>query len=215
LIYLSTTGALRPYDNVIVTWKTVRRVVALNAVVVALWLVVGVAGALGTWLWWLVAALPMATLVAAPFALYRISEGRTWPTWVGFVPALVLLLTALAVPGDWYMRAAGTPVAATVGAVSCVENRDGSCLYSYVLHDPAGERLPGDFRDTAEHPQGSRIDVLTDPREIFGPRPADEVDSRVFDVITLVAFLVFAAITIAAGVIGNRRRRDREPAPLI
>ncbi|WP_146169437.1 hypothetical protein [Actinoplanes italicus] len=79
-------------------WGTVRRVAVLNAVVVAVWLVVGVAGALGTWLWWLVAALPMAALVAGPFARYRISEGRTWPTWVGFVPVLVLLLTALAVP---------------------------------------------------------------------------------------------------------------------
>jgi hypothetical protein len=207
LILLSPRAVRAAYDNVIVNWKTVRRVVALNAVVVALWLVVGVAGALGTWLWWLVAALPMAALVAAPFALYRISEGRTWPTWVGFVPALVLLLTALAVPGDWYMRTAGAPVAATVGAATCMENRDGGCLYSYALHDPAGARLPGDFRDTAEHAAGSRIDVLTDPREIFGPRPADEVNSRVFDVITLVAFLMFVAVTIAAGVIGDRRRR--------
>jgi hypothetical protein len=201
------TRVFRPYDNVIMKLKTLRRVAVLNAAVVALWLVVGVAGALGTWLWWLVAALPMAALVAAPFALHRISDGRTWPTWVGFVPVLVLLLTALAVPGDWYMRAAGIPVTATVGAATCVENRDGGCLYSYVLHDATGERLPGDFRDTAEHPEGSGIEVLTDPRGIFGPRPAGEVNSRVFDVITLVAFLFLVAITVAAGVIGDRRRR--------
>ncbi|MEU4426445.1 hypothetical protein AB0F81_37965 [Actinoplanes sp. NPDC024001] len=185
------------------TWG---RVAALLAATVALWLVVGVAGALGTWLWWLVAAVPMAAFVAGPFLLYRVSAGRTWPTWVAFLPVLVLLMTALAVPGDLYMRTEGTPAAATVAEAVCAETREGRCLYSYTLRDQDGQELAGDFRDTVEYPPGSRIDVVTDPRGIFGPRLAVDVQSRVFEVITLIAFGLYALIALIAGFVGDRRR---------
>ncbi|MBG0565583.1 hypothetical protein [Actinoplanes aureus] len=183
------------------TW---RRVAALLIATVALWLVVGVAGSLGTWLWWLVAAAPMAAFVAAPFALYWISGGRTWPTWVAFVPALVLLMTALAVPGDFYMRELGTPAAATVGEATCTDNGEGRCLYNYTLYDGAGRVLPGEFRDTVEYAAGSRLDVVTDPRGYFGPRLAADVRSRVFEVITLIAFALYLLVVVAAGLIGRR-----------
>lgn len=187
------------------TWIQVAALLLGTAV---LWLVVGVAGSLGTWLWWLIAAVPMAAFIAAPFALYWISAGRTWPTWVAFLPALVLLMTALAVPGDWYMRTAGTPATAVVGDATCAETREGRCLYNYTLLDRDGQPLEGEFRDTVEYSPGSEMQVVTDPRGVFGPRLAIDVQSRVFEVITLIAFAVYALVAAAAGIIGARRRRS-------
>ena len=193
------------YQNVIMKGTTWRRVAVLLVAMIALWVVVGVTGSLGAWWWWIIAAGPMAAMAAAPFGLFWISRGRTWPTWVAFLPALTLMMTALAVPGDCYMREFGTPASATVGAVTCSETSEDRCLYSYTLHDAAGRVLPGEFRDTVEYAAGSRIEVVTDPRGLFGPRLAVDVRSRVFEVITLIAFGLFALVTLIAGAVGRRR----------
>ena len=147
----------------------------------ATWLVVGVAAALSTTLWWIIAAVPMLGLLFAPFSLARFSGGRTWPSWVAFPFTLALMLTAYAVPGDWYLREADTRVTATVQDASCMQTKEGRCLYAYTLTGPEGVELPGDFRDTAQYPAGSAVDVVTDPRL---PRPAARrgpADPRVRD----------------------------------
>ncbi|GGM73467.1 hypothetical protein ACFFX1_47360 [Dactylosporangium sucinum] len=174
------------------------RAVALIAATAVVWLVAGAAGALGSWWWWVVAAVPTAALLAAPFLLYWISKGRTGPTWVAFAAMLVLVPTAYAVPGDWYLRLAGDPVTTVVMSARCSENRDGRCLYNYTLADVEGE-----YRDTAEYPPGTSLQVVTDPRGVFGPRLAADLDGRVFDIAAAVAFALFAAAAIAAALLGR------------
>ncbi|WP_433040343.1 hypothetical protein [Dactylosporangium sp. CS-033363] len=176
----------------------------LVAATALVWLAAGIAGALGGWLWWAVAALPTAALLAAPIVLYKTSGGRTWPTWVAYGFVFVLLLTAYAAPGDWYMRAAGSRTTATVREVACMETSQGRCLYHYTLHDPAGTPLPGVFRDSVEYEYGAPLDVVVDPRNLLAPRLAADLDSRVFDVLTLVAFAGFAATVAAAHLAGRR-----------
>ncbi|MER7002772.1 hypothetical protein ABT297_06965 [Dactylosporangium sp. NPDC000555] len=192
------------------SWPHAALLVAATALV---WLIAGVAGALGSWVWWAVAALPTAALLVAPILLFWLSGERTWPTWVAFAFVFVLLLTAYAGPGDWYLRAAGTHTTATVREVSCLETSRGRCLYRYTLHDASGTPLPGEFRDTVEYEYGSPVDVVVDPRGLLGPRLAADLDSRVFDVMALVGFAGFAATAAAATAVGRVRRDPDQPAP--
>ncbi|BCJ68453.1 hypothetical protein GCM10009779_50340 [Polymorphospora rubra] len=187
------------------TWVAV-----LLAVTVLTWLVVGVATALGGWIGWLVAAVPIVVFIALPFSLYWLSEGRTGPSWVALIFTIALLVTAVAVPGDRYMRAVGTPVTATVSDVSCsYENRSGRCLYDYTLRGPDGRTLPGAFQDTVEYPPGSSLSVVADPRGVIAPRLAADLETTwIFDIATLVAFAGFAATAVLAAVLGERRRRE-------
>ncbi|MFF5225158.1 hypothetical protein [Dactylosporangium sp. NPDC000521] len=189
-------------------WPHAALLVAATSLV---WLIAGFAGALGGSLWWVVAAVPSAALLVVPFLLFRLSAERIWPTWVALGFVFVLLLTAFAGPADWYLRAAGTRTTATVRDVSCMESRDGRCLYNYTLHDAAGEPLPGEFRDTVEYESGAAVDVVVDPRGLLGPRLAADLDSRVFDVITLIGFAGLAA-TIAAATALGRRATAKHPA---
>ncbi|MEV6929374.1 hypothetical protein AB0M46_33460 [Dactylosporangium sp. NPDC051485] len=176
----------------------------LVAATALVWLIAGVAGALGGWMWWAVAAVPTVALLVVPILLFWLSGERIWPTWVAFAFVFVLLLTAYAGPGDWYLRAAGTRTTATVREVSCLETRNGRCLYRYRLHDASGAPLPGEFRDTAEYEYGSPVDVFVDPRGLLGPRLAADLDSRAFDVMALVGFAGFAATVAAATAVGRR-----------
>ncbi|MEV8515177.1 hypothetical protein [Dactylosporangium sp. NPDC051484] len=185
------------------SWPHAALLVGATALV---WLIAGVAGALGSWVWWAVAALPTAALLVAPILLFWLSGERTWPTWVAFAFVFVLLLTAYAGPGDWYLRAAGTRTTATVREMSCLETstRHGRCLYRYTLHDASGAPLPGEFRDTVVYEYGSPVDVVVDPRGLLGPRLAADLDSRVFDVMALVGFAGFAATVAGATAVGRR-----------
>ncbi|WP_238016721.1 hypothetical protein KZZ52_19580 [Dactylosporangium sp. AC04546] len=174
------------------------RAVALIVATAVVWLLAGAAGALGSSWWWLVAAVPTVALLAAPFLLYPISKGRTGPAWVAFAAMLALLPTAYAVPGDWYMRYAGERTSTVVMSATCSENRDGRCLYNYTLADVEGE-----YRDTAEYPPGTPLEVVTDPRGVFGPRLAVDLESRIFDIAAAVAFALFAAAAITAALLGR------------
>ncbi|MER7276513.1 hypothetical protein ABT369_18925 [Dactylosporangium sp. NPDC000244] len=193
-----------------------RHAALLVAATAVVWLIAGVAVALGGRMWWAVAALPIAALLVPPILLFRLSGERTWPTWVAFGFVFVLLLTAYAGPGDWYLRAAGTRTTATVREVSCPaptrDARTNRCLYTYKLYDASGAQLPGEFRDTVEYEYGSPVDVVVDPHGLLGPRLAADLDTRVFDVLALAGFAGFAA-TVAAAAHAGRRTRKPQAGP--
>jgi hypothetical protein len=201
--FATVAGGPSP-DNRIMQRRVWARAGGLLLATAAIWLVVGIAAALGTTLWWIIAAVPMLGLLFAPFSLARFSGGRTWPSWVAFPCTLALMLTAYAVPGDWYLREAGTRVTATVQDASCMQTKEGRCLYAYTLTGPEGAELPGDFRDTAQYPAGSAVDVVTDPRGYLGPRLAVDLQTRAFEIAALVAYAGFAAATAAAVLVGRR-----------
>ncbi|MEV7228709.1 hypothetical protein AB0M79_17045 [Polymorphospora sp. NPDC051019] len=189
-------------------------VAGLLAVTVLAWLVLGVGSALASPVWWLVAAVPIVVFIALPFSLYWLSEGRTGPSWVAFVFAIVLAGSAFAVPAEWHMRAVGNPVTATVGDATCHYNaRTGRCLYSYTLTGPDGTTLPGKLQETGEYPPGSSLEVITDPLGVFAPRLAVDLETTwVFEVAALVAFAGFAGAIVVAAVLGERRRRGHPAA---
>ncbi|UWZ34084.1 hypothetical protein Drose_22820 [Dactylosporangium roseum] len=195
------------------------RAVALIAGTAVLWLLTGAASALGFALWWVVAIVPTLGLLAAPFLLFGISKGRTGPTWGALAAMLVLLPTAYAVPGDWYMRQTGVPTTSIVMSATCTEDRTGRCLYNYTIADVEGE-----YRDTAEYPPGTRLELVIDPHGFFGPRLAADLESRVFDIAAAGAFLGFSAAAVAAALLartgpvdgdgaGRRRRTPRGSSP--
>jgi hypothetical protein len=185
-------------------WRTWGKAGGLLLATAGLWLVVGVGAALGTGLWWLITAGPLVAMLYTPFWLGRFSGRWTWPTWVAFPFTLALMLTAYAVPGDWYMREYGARVTGTVQDASCTETKEGRCFYAYTLTGPDGSDLPGDFRDTVEYQQGAAIDVVIDPRGNLGPRLAVDLETRAFEISAVVAYAGFAAATVAAVLAGRR-----------
>ncbi|GAA2642058.1 hypothetical protein GCM10010399_89930 [Dactylosporangium fulvum] len=174
------------------------RAVALIAGTALLWLLTGAASALGFSLWWVVAIVPTLGLLAAPFLLFGVSKERTGPTWGALAAMLVLLPTAYAVPGDWYMRQAGVPTTSIVMSATCTTDRNGRCLYNYTIADVKGE-----YRDTAEYAPGTRLELVIDPHGIFGPRLAADLESHVFDIVAVGAFAGFAAAAVAAALMGR------------
>ncbi|MBB2912515.1 putative membrane protein YgcG [Streptosporangium becharense] len=184
------------------------------AAVAVLWLLLGVVVAVDipSWVEFVVGGVLFVTLMFGPvFAMMKISEDVPWALWA-LLPFLVALGgTAIALPGDHYLRTFGEQVTATVVDREWVEGRKRrDDHYRYVLHDPDGRPLVDDHTTSGDPLEvGETVEMLVDPLGVVEPRPP--ASQGVMETATWISGGWIALMTVVLSVMGERRRRRMRP----
>jgi hypothetical protein len=188
--------------------RAVLRVAVVFLVATVAFLAAALSFARGGGAWWttgvLIGVFAVVGLCAAAVAV----AGRRWPFVPALLASLVLLIAFPNVFAQWYLRSDGEQTVTTVVGRSCDRTKHG-CVYHYRLRRFDGSLISRPFSPPggADHHVGERVDVVEDPRGLFGPRRAEDVTES-DDTDLLVVWWSFGSL-VATFVVGTVTRQTR------
>ncbi|WP_283139164.1 hypothetical protein [Rhizohabitans arisaemae] len=175
------------------------------------WFAVGMVAGINTgWQWLIVWSLVGVLALVVMIAPFTIVDRTSWYIWCSYALFLLLAVLVSTVPGDWYLRAFGERLTATVVARESNPRTDG---YDYRLAGPDGRPLSGLLELDEKHQVQDELLVTVDPLGVLSPRPRAGWSSEFESIVALAGLAGWVVLEIADGVAEERERRRVAAAP--